>query len=121
MRFDHEQPIYLQIKKEICRRIARGDLVPGDKMLSLRDMALELQVNPNTVQRAYHELEAEGLLFTRRGQGTFVVEDEEKIIRLRERLARKSAQAFLAEADSLGLKKDDVLQLLGEVIQEEGF
>ncbi len=100
MRFDHEQPIYRQIKKEICQRIARGELAPGDKVLSLRDMALELKVNPNTVQRAYHELETEGLLFTRRGQGTFVVENEEESIRLQKRLARKAAQAFLSEVDS---------------------
>jgi GntR family transcriptional regulator len=67
-------PIYLQIIQEMKLNIAGGILAPGDKLPSVRNLAIELRVNPNTVSKAYNELEREGMIFTRRGEGTFISE-----------------------------------------------
>ena len=77
--FDPNAPIYLQIIGEIKKRSVRGVYSPGSKLPSVRDMAKAMGVNPNTMARAYAELEREGFVFTRRGQGSFVTEDGKKI------------------------------------------
>lgn len=119
MHFNHGHPIYLQIKEELYRRVVRGNLEPGEKAPSLRDLALELGVNPNTVQRAYHELETEGIFFTRRGQGTFVTKDAVAVSRLRDKLAEAEARTFLQGTLSLGLSGDEIIVLLHELMEEE--
>ena len=77
--FDPNQPIYLQIIAEIKKRFVRGVYAPGAKLPSVRDMAREMRVNPNTMSRAYAELDREGFIFTRRGQGSFVTEKQKTI------------------------------------------
>lgn len=119
MDFISSRPIYLQIKEIISREIARGDLSPGDKMPSLRDIALKLKVNPNTAQRAYRELEEEGILFARRGQGTFVTEKRERILALRKKLAEEGASAYLEGARALGLTNRESIRLLEELVKGE--
>ncbi|MBS4022875.1 MAG: GntR family transcriptional regulator [Dethiobacter sp.] len=121
MQFDNERPIYLQIKEDICRQIARGELCPGEKMQSLRDMALLLRVNPNTVQRAYRELEQENVLFSRRGQGTYVSEEEDVILALRRKLASEGTLSYLEHARALGLTGEEILGLVKAMIDEEGY
>ena len=121
MQFNHERPIYLQIKEKLYRLMAGGNFSPGQQLPSVRELALELKVNPNTVQRAYRELETEGLLFTRRGQGTFMTEEIKKISHLRKKIAEESALTFVQTAFSLGLKKKDIKDLLHEIIEEEGI
>ncbi len=119
MNFSSERPIYIQIKEKICQMVARGDLCAGGKMPSLRDLALQLKVNPNTAQRAYRELEEEGLLFTRRGQGTFVVEDDDVILSLREKLGEDRARAYLEGAQALGLSGRESIRLLERLVDGE--
>ncbi len=120
MDFTNERPIYLQIKEMISRQVARGELPPGSKMPSLRDIALQLKVNPNTAQRAYRELEEEGILFTRRGQGTFVTEEEPRIFVLKKRLAEEGARSYLEGALALGLSGGEALKILEEQVMKEG-
>ncbi len=88
-------------------------------MTSLRDMALKLKVNPNTVQRAYRELEEEGILFTRRGQGTFVTEKGDRVLALRKKLAEEGAIAYLKGARALGLNSRESIRLLEELLKGE--
>ncbi|MBO8129740.1 MAG: GntR family transcriptional regulator [Peptococcaceae bacterium] len=122
MDFTEDRPIYLQIIEEISRRIARGGLPPGKKMPSVRELAMEMKVNPNTVQRAYHELEREGVIFTRRGQGSFVTEDREAVSRLKDQLASDAAQRFIKEIVALGFKPAEAVDLIRQAVyaEEEG-
>ncbi len=104
--------------EKIRRAIVRGELAPGDKLPSVREMAIMLRVNPNTVQRAYQELEREGITFTRRGQGNFVTEDEAMIESLREKVRRELVSRFVAEARELNMSLDELIEML-EVIKNE--
>ena len=88
-------PIYLQIIGEIKKRSVRGVYSPGSKLPSVRDMAREMGVNPNTMARAYAELEREGFVFTRRGQGSFVTENRRKIEAEKRKLAQSAVARLL--------------------------
>ena len=77
--FQASKPIYMQIVDKINQQIVRKELKPGDKLPSVREMAVQSGVNPNTIQRTYTELERMAIVETKRGQGTFVV-DNEKVI-----------------------------------------
>ena len=122
MRFDHEQPFTYKLKR-ICRRIPQGDAVPGDKNASRGIWLWELQVNQYGAAGLTTNWKRKDFYLPAGGQGTFVVEDEEKIIRGGSGAGPwKSAQAFLAGGGFPGIeKKDDVPMLLGKEIQEEGF
>jgi GntR family transcriptional regulator len=109
-------PIYLQIKKQIKNMLATGMLKPNDAMPSVRHLAIELRVNPNTIAKAYRELELEGILYTKRGTGVFVsdktttiqkLEKDEKINRLANILDH-----LLVEAYHLGINNEELTQLL---------
>ena len=110
--FTSAKPIYLQILDDVCRRIARGDLGPGERLQSVRDSALAHGVNPNTMQRVHEALERLGVTETRRGQGTFVTAAPAKIRALRSRLLREAVAAFGEDMVRLGVPKPEVLQAL---------
>jgi GntR family transcriptional regulator len=103
-------PIYRQLMDQIRQGIARGRLKPGSRLPSVRVLSRELVVNPNTVARAYTELEREGVLNTRQGLGVFVAEPQAELTAAvrRERLAQ-ALDGFLTEAVHLGFSEDDVL------------
>jgi GntR family transcriptional regulator len=103
-------PIYRQLMDQIRQGIARGRLKPGSRLPSVRVLSRELVVNPNTVARAYTELEREGVLNTRQGLGVFVAEPQAELTAAvrRERLAQ-ALDRFLTEAVHLGFSEDDVL------------
>ncbi len=113
--FDPTRPIYLQIMEWLKQRAARGDLRPGDQVPSVRELAHELQVNPNTVARAYRELEREGFLFTLRGQGTFVTRDPERISRERQQLFQRALEGFLQALQELHPSPKEVARLLEDL------
>ena len=113
--FDPNRPIYLQIIEEIKKRAVRGAYPPGTKLPSVREMALQMGVNPNTMARAYSELERETFVFTRRGQGSFVTETPERVEAERERLADAAVQRFVTEIRELGLNAQQVSHLLEEI------
>ena len=75
--FEASKPIYFQIAEKIFQQIVRGEMMPGEKLPSVREMAIQSGVNPNTIQRTYTEMERMGVVETKRGQGTFVVERAE--------------------------------------------
>ncbi len=106
MEFQTNYPIYLQIANDIKRRIVIGELHPGDKLPSNADLAVAYTVNPNTVQRIYRQLEAEGLTFTRRGIGTFLIEDPDLPERLRSTILQEEVTAFLQKMQQYHFSKE---------------
>jgi GntR family transcriptional regulator len=113
------RPLYLQIMDEIRRAIVVGKLKPEDPLPSVRDLASELVINPRTVSQAYQELEREGVVYVKRGQGTFVAPSMKKNSRERESLARTVAKHALLEARRSGLDVDELISTLREVAAEE--
>lgn len=113
-------PIYAQMMEQVRRAIAAGQLAPGEQLPTVRQLAVELRINPNTVARVYRELEHEGLIATRQGRGTFVAEsrprvsDEER----RDQL-RKLARSAVGEAAILGFTPSDLAQAIHHVPNEE--
>lgn len=109
------RPIYVQIMDEIKRAVVLGTVKPDDPLPSVRQLAGELKVNPNTVQQAYRELERDGLVYVRRGQGTFVAEEGAvQTDKERRELARMVADRALREAYRNGLTSDDLLAAIRE-------
>ncbi|UCH84777.1 MAG: GntR family transcriptional regulator [Candidatus Latescibacterota bacterium] len=103
-------PFYRQIIEQIKFAIARGDIEPGDRLPTVRQLAVDLSINPNTVVRAYRELEIEGVLDTQQGSGTFVGHEKPDVDRLeRQRMLDQILTDLLARASSYGLSLDDVL------------
>lgn len=101
------RPIYEQIKANFHSLIATGALSPGDKMPSVRELAVELAINPNTIQRAYRELEAEGVISSVPGKGSFVADSGSIINAQREVLFRKFDETA-AELLSLGVSPEEL-------------
>lgn len=114
--FDSSTPLYLQIMEHIKFRIAVGSYKAGDKLASVRELAAEAEVNPNTMQKALSELEREGLLFTQRTSGRFVTENAEMITELRRGLADEQLDLFLKKMYNLGYDNEDVVKLLQDYI-----
>ena len=110
--FDLARPIYTQIVDEVRHAIARGEIAPGDKIPSQREMAQQLKVNPNTVQRAYQEMERMQLVETLRGEGTFVRMDSGLVIKMRNEMAQQTLAAFLQEMITLGFGPAEVKQMV---------
>ena len=116
---DDTRPIYLQIEDLIKTNIIAGVYQPGQKLPSVRDLAAEASVNPNTMQKALTELERSGLVYTQRTSGRFITEDVSKMTELKEQLAREQIQLFLKNMEQLGLSRDDIRRLLEKEWREE--
>ncbi|HEX3044239.1 MAG TPA: GntR family transcriptional regulator [Bacillota bacterium] len=114
--FDTSKAIYMQIIDEIKRSIARGQLKPGDKILSQREMAEVTNVNPNTVQRAYQEMERSGLIETLRGQGSFITQNPQLMAEIRSEMTTRALQTFNAEMTALGYTPEEIQTLVKESI-----
>ena len=115
MILDPRQPIYLQIMQELKKRTVRGQYPPGGQLPSVRELAGEIGVNPNTIARVYLELEREGFIFTRRGQGSYVTSDIARIDRERELLAEEARERFLGEITGLSLTEEHLKTLMDEI------
>jgi GntR family transcriptional regulator len=107
-------PIFCQIAANVRHMLARGDLSPGQKLMSARDLAVELGVNPNTVVHAFAELERTAVIETKRGLGTFVRKDA-PVASMRRDMLQAAAAAFVAEVGTLGVTKQQALSVLEEV------
>lgn len=112
MDFAKDRPIYLQLVEHICGDIIKGILKPGDKLSSVREFALDAGVNVNTVQRVYKELEIMELTETRRGQGTFITTNKERISLLREDMKVQVATQIVSTIESLGFSIDEIIEVL---------
>ncbi|MGZ3531632.1 MAG: GntR family transcriptional regulator [Vulcanimicrobiaceae bacterium] len=103
-------PVYLQLRDQILHAIARGTLHRGDQFPTVREVAVALAVNPNTVNRAYAELEREGVLDTQRGRGTFVAFAPRGDLRHHRVKLLDLAERFIAQARALGFDADEILR-----------
>ena len=110
--FDNNMPIYSQIIEQIKLFISSGDIGAGERLPSVRELATDAGVNPNTMQRALSELESTGLIFSDKTRGRFVTEDTELIARARKELAQKSISDFLDFMRSLGYQKEEIFSLI---------
>lgn len=118
--FHSSKPIYEQIAELIKKQIIRGELHAGDKLLSVREMALEVHVNPNTVQRTYRELESMKIVESKRGQGTFVTEDNDTLNKIREEMKAELLLNFTSEMMEMGYSKEEIKQGVDNYLNEKG-
>lgn len=116
---DSSRPIYLQIIERVQMDIITGRYQPGNKLPSVRDLAQEAAVNPNTMQKALSELERSGLIYSQRTSGRFITEDKELIHQMKKELAAAEVSAFVAHMKQLGITPEEIRQLLAETIEEE--
>lgn len=105
-------PIYLQVVEKIKMQILSNTLKPGDKLPSVRELALELGVNPNTIQRAFLELEREGFIRTERAVGRYVAENPQLIQQYKQHQIHESIHNFLEHMQSLGMSKKEIILYL---------
>ena len=117
--FQTDLPIYTQLVDAIKFSIVSGELLPGARMSTVRDLALEAGVNPNTMQRALQQLEREGLVFSQRSSGRFVTEDVSVIDRARSALAAEYVRRYRDSMASLGFSEDEMGALLHGSGEEE--
>ena len=104
------EPVYAQLVRQVREAVARGTLKSGERLPSVRDLALQLVINPNTIAAAYREMEHAGLVNTQRGRGTFVAEiSNPSPVAERRRQLQKHVDALLTEATHLGLSEEEVL------------
>lgn len=114
MQWDFQEgiPIYSQIVDEILTRIARQDYSPGDRLPSVRELALEAGVNPNTMQRAYADLEQQGYVHAERTSGRFVTADKDLLRLLKDKLSTKAMEECIAKLQKLGLAREEIRETL---------
>lgn len=117
--FDNNLPIYIQIMNYIKGEIVTGKLKPGDKILSVRELASELQINPNTVQRTFQELEREEIVETRRGMGRYVTSNENTILTIKKEMAKDVLDRFMRGMQELGFEGEDILAAVAENIRHK--
>lgn len=114
MEFKSNIPIYLQVIHDIKARIICGELPPGSKLPSSRELAVKYGINPNTAARIYNELEAAGISYTKRGIGTFINETPTLVDELKKEFLEDAFTDFTERVSSLGYSKDDIVKLLVE-------
>lgn len=116
---DNDRPIYLQLMERIQRDIIAGVYQPGDKLPSVRDLALEAAVNPNTMQKALSELERSGLVYSQRTSGRFITEDTKMLTQMKKELATEHIQEFFQKMEQLGFSRAELLTLVTKAAEGE--
>jgi len=119
--FDSNTPIYLQLVKFFTIRIAVGQWNPGDRVMSVRDLAVEYQVNPNTVQKALAELERQGLVYTERTSGRFITRENSIVQAARSKLVDTEVANFAKQMKQLGYSREQCLTLVEETMKRENI
>lgn len=112
--FTQDSPVYLQIAKRIITSVLSGEYEAGQQIPSVRQLALEAAVNPNTVQHAFSELENEGIIISKGTMGRYVTEDLEVIEKCRKKQAKMLVSGFLKQANLMALSKQDIISILEE-------
>ena len=118
--FDEKSPIYLQIAYRVKLKIASKELSMGQQLLPVREFAQEAGVNPNTVQRAFQELEKEGLVYSARTSGRFVTEDEKLIDQKRHEIAQSLMKNFVTEMTAIGFSSPETQSIITDYIEQTG-
>lgn len=116
---DSDRPIYAQLVERIEMQIVSSYYPPGGKLPSVRELAMVAAVNPNTMQKAFAELERSGLIITQRTNGRTVTEDTEMIQRIRKELAKEHLDAFFTRMKELGYTKKEIVDLIRQTYERE--
>ena len=117
--FSNDAPIYTQLIQQVKVGIVTGAFPPGERLPSVRDLATEAGVNPNTMQRALAELERDGLVYSQRTAGRFVTEDNTMINTAKRSLAERHVKTFLEAMLRLGFQRDEIIDLISKELGEE--
>ncbi len=115
----NDRPIYLQLMEQIRQDIVSGKYKPGKKLPSVRELALDAAVNPNTMQKALSELERSGLVYSQRTSGRYITEDETMLNQLKHELAVAHIRQFFGKMKQLGFEHKEILSLIQELAKEE--
>lgn len=113
--FDNNIPIYVQLIDQLKRYIISGKIKPGERLPSVRELALMTQVNPNTMQKALAELEELSLVYTERTSGKFVTKDQKLINKYRKEYAKELANKYFSSMGDIGFSKEDTIEYLKEL------
>ena len=119
--FDNERPIYIQLVELIRIKIVSGEFQRGQKIPSVRELALAMKVNPNTMQKALVELEDEKLIYTERTNGKYVTEDEKLIEKVKNELAKEKVENYINSMNSIGISFDEAIKYLQELGGKNGI
>ena len=114
-----DRPIYVQLMETITAAIASGTLAAGSRLPSVREMAAQAGVNPNTMQRALAELERDRLLYSQRTAGRFVTDQSDRITQKRKELAMQQIRIFLSSMKEMGYTSEQTLNLIQQAVKEE--
>lgn len=117
MEFKNNIPIYLQVKQYLYQEIITGKLQPDKKIPSVRTLAIHLTVNANTVQKALQQLNTEGIIYTRRGEGNFVTEDTKMLKQTRKKLIKNELDKFIHNMNSLGINNQQIDIILADYLK----
>ncbi|MCD8151190.1 MAG: GntR family transcriptional regulator [Clostridiales bacterium] len=117
--FSNDRSIYIQLVEQIQNRIATGYYAPGSRLASVRELAAEAEVNPNTMQRALAQLEQMGLVHSQRTSGRFVTDDEGRIAQIKRDTAKSTIRVFLDQMNHLGFEDEEIIDLIRE--EQEGL
>ena len=117
--FDNNIPIYIQLVEQLKKYIISGKLTCGERIPSVRELALQTKVNPNTMQRALVELEEIGLIYTERTNGKFVTNDKELIEKYKVHYANELSNVYLKNMESVGFNKTEAINYLSKLKGEE--
>lgn len=109
---DNRSPVYLQVVQYFKEQIANGTLEKGEEIPSRRELAAKLKINPNTVQRAYKEMEAEGLIYTDGNMPSKITQDDAVIKKVREELVSDALETFVQKIQTLQIPLEDIIPLL---------
>ncbi|MBQ3793470.1 MAG: GntR family transcriptional regulator [Lachnospiraceae bacterium] len=107
--YSDTRPIYEQIVEKLQTYILKGVLKPDEQLMSVRQLAMDLSINPNTIQKAYSELERRGFIYVVKGRGAFVKFDDSQLVVQKENLAKRVQEIF-REAEELGIQRNDLLE-----------
>lgn len=110
--FDNDRPIYIQLVEQLKEYIVAGKFKAGEKLPSVREFAMQIKVNPNTVQKALAEIENQQLIYTERTNGKFVTENEELIENVKQELANQKVQKYFQDMNKLGIDKESAITYL---------
>ena len=119
--FDNERPIYIQLVELIRIKIVSGEFQREQKIPSVRELALAMKVNPNTMQKALVELEDEKLIYTERTNGKYVTEDEKLIEKVKNELAKEKVENYIDSMNSIGISFDEAVKYLQELGGKNGI
>src|SRR5690625_2181975 len=120
LEFNNRDPVYVQVIKYFKEQIAIGTYKPGQEIPSRRELASKLKINPNTAQRAYKEMEEQGLIFTEGNLPSRITKEEEVLEAVREELIVKAVQTFIDSVQSINAPLEEVLELIKENYDQKG-